>query len=189
MDHPVVRSIQTKSLDFEGKCGQYKQCRLAKGNAGLTCIGGLDISFRSLESNDAVASLAVLSYPGLELLQVVSEVITMQTPYVPSFLSFREADPLVALITRYRTEAQVFFVDGNGRLHERECGSATAVGVAANLPTIGIAKEYHPIDRTSPTTFRSSQKGFREVANACLKSTGDWLAIPAGSTIVGAVSR
>jgi hypothetical protein len=106
----------------------------------------------------------------LQLLTKVSRVISLRaTPYVPSFLSFREAAPLASLLEDLRATGspvpQVLFVDGNGRFHVRQAGSAVAIGLLADLPTVGvgtplssrsvghafasadslhIAKEYHP---------------------------------------------
>lgn len=150
--------------------------------AGLHYIGGLDISFRSLESDDAVATLCVLSFPALKLLETFSESVKLGNPYVPSFLSFREAEPLCELLERYHKTGRVFpqilLVDGNGRLHERQCGSATAIGVLSGIPTIGIAKEYHSPSSDQPAShFRSSQKSFRNETNK-LRKKGQWIGIP-----------
>lgn len=77
--------------------------------------------------------------------------ITLDQPYIPEYLSMRELIPLTRLIDRALSSLalpdrpQVLFVDGNGRLHERQAGLATALGVATNLPTVGVAKEYHPL--------------------------------------------
>ena len=37
--------------------------------------------------------------------------------------------------------AEVVLVDGNGRLHQRQAGIATHLGVAGDLPTVGVAKK------------------------------------------------
>ena len=67
-----------------------------------------------------------------------------QTPYVPSFLSFREAEPLASLLNDLRADGgpcpQALFVDGNGRWHVREAGSAVAIGLLSDLPTIGVGE-------------------------------------------------
>lgn len=74
--------------------------------------------------------------------QVTRVVCLSSTPYVPSFLSFREAEPLAALIQDLRAQdlpvPQVLFVDGNGRFHVRQAGSAVVVGLLAQLPTLGV---------------------------------------------------
>jgi deoxyinosine 3'endonuclease (endonuclease V) len=116
----------------------------------------------------------------------------------------RESQPLVDLIQEYQAShppesfPQVFLVDGNGRLHDREAGLATAVGVLADVPTIGVAKEYYPLvegrdgiekPAVQPDNFRSSQKGFREVCRKLLLKQGDWTSIldAKGEQTLGAV--
>jgi hypothetical protein len=125
-----------------------------------------------------------------QLVDVAFLEVYIKQPYIPSYLAMRESQPLVDLIRSYQSShapehiPQVFMVDGNGRLHNREAGLATAVGVLADVPTIGIAKEYYPlVDRRSceldnpPLSFRSSQKGFREACRTLLSDRGTWTSI------------
>ncbi|ORY92399.1 endonuclease V-domain-containing protein [Leucosporidium creatinivorum] len=170
---------------------------------GLSVVGGLDISFREDGTGEeGIAVLAVLSFPQLRLITKISRVISLrETPYIPSFLSFREAAPLASLLDDLRAAGgpipQLLFVDGNGRWHVREAGSAVAVGLLADLPTIGVAKEYHPLlpsdlppsassalppsleddSQAYPSDFRSSQKGMRKATKALLQDRGDWISL------------
>lgn len=102
----------------------------------------------------------------------------------------REARHLVNLIDELRSERpesvsfpQVFLIDGNGRLHERQAGLATVVGVLAGVATIGCAKDYHPLLQGKANTldWLRSQKACKAACKALLRSRGDWLGIP-GST-------
>lgn len=134
----------------------------------------------------------------MEVLDSISSVVDITEPYIPSFLAMRECRPLVDLIEAYKAShphqvPQVILVDGNGRLHERQAGLAVAVGILANVPTVGIAKEYYPIPAPSfgpAADFRSSQKSFKEKSRELLTKRGDFLAIPdpTGSVAVGTVS-
>ncbi|GAA5849504.1 hypothetical protein JCM8547_000477 [Rhodosporidiobolus lusitaniae] len=171
---------------------------------GLETVGGLDISFGP--GDEAVAVLAVLSFPELKLLNTLAHRIDLSaTPYIHSYLSFREADHYLDLIKELRSQPdaripQVLLVDGNGRWHPRQAGSAVAVGAKTGIPTIGIAKEYHTIASTStsppppsasstllpssssplppfPPDFRSSQKGMRNACQVLLKRTGEWMGL------------
>ena len=109
----------------------------------------------------------------------------------------REAQPLVDLIGELRQSQnipfpQVFLVDGNGRLHERQAGLAVAVGVLARVPTIGCAKGFHPLPMPDDTLtpWRHSQKEFKARCKGCLAKRGDWIGIydAGGQHYVGAVS-
>ena len=85
------------------------------------------------------------------------ETISRETnvPYVSSFLGFREVDLYVELIQRMERQVgfrpDVVLVDGNGVLHERQAGSASHLGVVANIPTIGVSKKYYTYIPTLPS--------------------------------------
>jgi deoxyinosine 3'endonuclease (endonuclease V) len=114
----------------------------------------------------------------------------------------REAEHLVDLIRELRDTQpdgiafpQVFLVDGNGRLHEREAGLATVVGVLADVPTIGCAKDYHPViafhySINNIPDWRLTRKAFKNMCRKVLRQRGDWLGIYGKDTehYIGAVS-
>ena len=80
----------------------------------------------------------------------MQDVIPTQ-PYIPSFLSMRELEHVLAIYDRAiaslnpEDRPDVVFVDGFGRWHERQAGLATALGVERGIITIGIGKEYQPL--------------------------------------------
>ncbi|KZO93478.1 endonuclease V [Calocera viscosa TUFC12733] len=188
------------------------------GIEGLSYVGGLDISFVSeaeddaeevegtrgsrqeaatgVEVPDAYATLVVVEYPTLELRHTITHAIHMDVPYIPTFLSYREAPAYSNLIAALRTKLdeeelqdqfpQVFLVDGNGRLHIRETGVASVVGVQANVPTIGVAKNFlpHHPDSLPPDLkpsasghWRSTQHGMREMTRHILLYHGSWFGL------------
>lgn len=136
-----------------------------------------------------------------QVLHSITRRIHLYAPYIPSFLAMREADHFIALIDELREYTkesksipfpQVFLVDGNGRLHERQAGLATVVGVKAGVPTIGCAKDYHPIQATNDDlpSYLKTQKGFKVACKDILHDRGDWLEICGSShkQAFGAVS-
>jgi deoxyribonuclease V len=70
---------------------------------------------------------------------------TTDFPYIPQFFSFREAPILLSVINlvkeKYDLIAALLLIDGHGIAHPRRFGVASLVGVEANLPTVGCAKE------------------------------------------------
>lgn len=93
----------------------------------------------------------MLSYPALEVVYSELRWVRLTAPYVPSFLAFREAAPLLDLLARLRARApdlwpQALLVDGNGVLHARGCGLACHIGVEAGVPTVGVGKNLSYVD-------------------------------------------
>ncbi|KAI8991899.1 endonuclease V [Mycotypha africana] len=71
----------------------------------------------------------------------------LQLPYISGFLAFREVQPLLVLLEQLKHDEpelypQIILVDGNGLLHPRRFGIACHLGVLANTPTIGVAKNF-----------------------------------------------
>ncbi|KAL4450544.1 hypothetical protein ABPG77_000900 [Micractinium sp. CCAP 211/92] len=98
----------------------------------------------------AVAALAVLSFPGLEVQHVeLLELPALGAPYLPGFLGFREVPAYLELLRRAAAKGvhpQLLLVDGTGVLHPRRCGSASHLGVLSGLPTVGVAKTLLQVD-------------------------------------------
>ncbi|GAA5910831.1 endonuclease V [Sporobolomyces salmoneus] len=206
-----IAIFQAEALPFQVSCALSELVRTPKGSStivyrenpaalsfsGLDRVAGFDISFRDSIGEEGVAVLAVLSFPDLKVVKSISRQISLKsTPYVHSFLSFRESDHYVSLLRELEEsdheQPQVLFVDGNGRWHPRQAGSAVVVGVNTGLPTVGVAKDYHPIHSSDafaddasldtalpyPRDFMTSQKGMRKACQALLERRGDWMKLP-----------
>lgn len=102
---------------------------------GETVVGGIDIAF---VGEDAVATCVAMQ--GGELREAATVRRPVALPYIPGLLAFREAGPMLAAIERISVDLDLLFCDGNGRIHPREAGLATHLGVAIDAPTLGVAK-------------------------------------------------
>jgi len=61
-------------------------------------------------------------------------------PYIPGLLAFREAPAIVDALESLQTPADILVLDGSGRIHYRQAGIATHVGLLVDVPAIGVAK-------------------------------------------------
>jgi deoxyribonuclease V len=64
----------------------------------------------------------------------------LQMPYVPGLLSFREGEAVVTALEGLSTDADVLLCDGSGRIHYRQAGLATHLGVLFDMPAVGVIK-------------------------------------------------
>ncbi|CAM2008445.1 deoxyribonuclease V [Acanthopleuribacter pedis] len=102
-------------------------------------IAGIDLGY---EDADRItrAAVVVLKFPELTLLdyKVVRKPTTF--PYVPGYLSFREVPAAIDALNALSVDPQMLFCDGNGTIHPRRFGFACHLGLLADLPCIGVAK-------------------------------------------------
>jgi deoxyribonuclease V len=88
----------------------------------------------------ARAAVVVLSYPGLETLEIARAEKPLDFPYVPGFLSFREGPAVLAAFAKLTHTPDLLMFDGQGIAHPRRLGIAAHIGVLLDLPSIGCAK-------------------------------------------------
>lgn len=102
-------------------------------------VAGVDVGFER-EGTVTRAAVAVLAVPGLELSDFAIARLPTRFPYVPGLLSFREIPAALQALSGLRVRPQLLLCDGQGIAHPRRVGLASHLGLAADLPSIGVAK-------------------------------------------------
>jgi deoxyribonuclease V len=102
---------------------------------GEATVAGVDAAFLD---DRAVAAVVVLR--GGETIAREHAVTPLSMPYVPGLLAFREGEPIVAALASLEVDPDLLVFDGSGRIHYREAGIATHVGVCFDVPAVGVAK-------------------------------------------------
>lgn len=105
----------------------------------INFVAGVDISEVRATGN-AKAAAVLLSFPDLDPMEESSAQGPLEFPYVPGFLSFREAPLMLEALRKLRKEPDIILVDGQGRAHPRRLGLASHLGLVLDKPTIGCAK-------------------------------------------------
>ena len=102
-------------------------------------IAGCDSSF---PTPDTILSVfVVLKFPSLEVVEKVYNHGFVDMPYVPGFLSFREAPNVIQAFAKLENKPDIIMVDGHGIAHPRRMGIGAHLGVLLDLPTFGVAKQ------------------------------------------------
>jgi deoxyribonuclease V len=105
-------------------------------------IGGVDVAYPTPEMARAVYVLVDTATGRLVWSATARRRVAF--PYISTYLSFREIPVYLELLADVQAAgrlAKVLLVDGSGILHHRHAGSASHLGVAASLPTVGVTKK------------------------------------------------
>jgi deoxyribonuclease V len=105
----------------------------------IRTAAGVDVHYDEA-AGKARAAVAVLGFPGLDLLETATAEQPTSFIYRPGLLSFREVPPVLAALGRLRSLPDLLFCDGQGYAHPRRFGLACHLGVLTGLPSIGVAK-------------------------------------------------
>lgn len=115
------------------------QVVVADDDGELRSVAGVDAGFED-EGATARAAVVVLSFPELVPLDYALARGPARFPYIPGFLSFREAPVVLDALAMLREPPGLLICDGQGIAHPRRLGIASHLGVLTGLPTIGCAK-------------------------------------------------
>ena len=127
-------------------------------------VAGTDISPPDA-SGVAWGAAVVMSLPDLRIVEVKRAQGRPGFPYIPGFLSFREAPLVLGALERLVATPDFILADGQGLAHPRRFGLACHLGLFADTPTIGCAK--------SILRGRHGALGREQGAWAALEDRGD----------------
>lgn len=95
----------------------------------------LDVSYHG---DEAFAAMVTVDRNG-RLLEERTAHCTVNFPYVPGYLGFREMRPYSAVMGEPRKDT-LYLLDGHGRAHPRKAGVACQFGVVHDVAAAGVAK-------------------------------------------------
>ncbi len=107
----------------------------AAGGPEPPLVAGVDQAFL-----DTRAVSAVVVLRGDEVVERTHAVTDLEIPYIPGLLAFREGGPVLDALATLSHEPDLLIFDGSGRIHFRQAGLATHIGVCVDAPSVGVAK-------------------------------------------------
>jgi len=113
-----------------------KKIILEDGFEKIETIGGVDIGYK----NDRAKVVYVILDKNLNIKNKYIFIEKVEFPYIPTFLAFREGEPIIKTFDRIKEKIDILFVNGVGIAHPVRMGLASWIGVKLDIPTIGITK-------------------------------------------------
>jgi deoxyribonuclease V len=104
----------------------------------ITIVADIDTAFLN---NLAITACLLMEYSSFEVVKTRTTNKTIDFPYIPNFLSFRESSLIINLIKSMNVKPDLFFINAYGIAHPMFCGCAPYVGVLAHVSTIGVASQ------------------------------------------------
>ena len=144
--------------------GEDQEFELSIGD--LICT--LDVQY---VENEAYVAMDVMRWEA-EASHIYLSKEEVKHEYKPGYFAFREGPVLLAAIKKLQEEVpeeiKLLIIDGHGTAHPRRMGLASWVGIKANLPSMGIAKD---------TLIKMDFSELDEKENAFLKlmDQGEWI--------------
>ncbi len=131
----------------------------------LRWVAGADMSYTRGEGV-FFGAVVVLSFPDLTLVEEKWVSGGVDFPYIPGFLSFREAPILLRAFTLLQRRPDAVIFDGQGIAHPRGLGLASHAALFLDLPSVGCAKsrlvgEYRPVGGRKGSFSRLEFQGRR----------------------------
>jgi deoxyribonuclease V len=104
---------------------------------GVRHVAGADVS---TQGERAYATVVVLAFPDLSVVEVQGFEAALEFPYVPGLLSFRELPSVAGALDKVETVVDALILDAQGLAHPRRMGLASHAGLFVDVPTVGCAK-------------------------------------------------
>lgn len=102
-------------------------------------VAGVDCAL-SRDQGHALSAAVVWDREAEAVVEAAHGSAPLIHPYIPGYLGFREGPAVLAALAALEHPFGALLCDGMGIAHPRRCGIAVQVGVALDIPCVGIGK-------------------------------------------------
>src|SRR3989344_3064790 len=121
---------------------------LKKEQAKLSYCINLEDSFSEIKTIGAaecqvigdkiLATVVVCEFPSFKVKETKQYQLSNPLPHKIGFVAYREMPAIIEAFNQLEEEPDLLLVKGEGILHPRKLGIAAQLGLALNIPTIGV---------------------------------------------------
>jgi len=125
---------------LELKREQQKLAQKVVLNDGFTKIKTIGAASCFPVKDKLLASVVVCDL-SLKLIESKTYLLSDSLPYNSDFQAYKEMPAIIEAFNKLENEPDILIVNGPGILHPRKIGIASHLGLALNIPTIGITQK------------------------------------------------
>ncbi len=103
----------------------------------IETVAGVDQAFID---NKIISSIVVCNYEDMQQIEAKYAVTEETIHYIKGYRSFREGPAVIDAYIKLNIRPSILMVAGHGIAHLRKMGLASYIGIALNIPTIGVAR-------------------------------------------------
>ncbi|NPA58470.1 MAG: endonuclease V [Aquificae bacterium] len=139
VDKKLVEKLKKEQLKLSKKLNLQDRIPVDE----IRTVAGIDVTFTDIRSpiTTGIACITVLDLKdGFRTVDTVFAEKTVEFPYVPTFLAYRELPVIMEAYEKLKVKPDAFIVDGMGILHPRKMGIASHFGVLTDTVCVGCGK-------------------------------------------------
>ncbi len=141
--------------------------------------------------DDLVAVVVVCEFPAMKLLEKQTYRLSNPLGFRNGYQAYREMPAIIEAFNKLEQEPEVLLVKGTGIIHPRRFGIASHIGLALNVPTVGVAAKLNLGSVENGKVIVDSEvRGFefrtREHANPIYISPGHLVSL---GSVLGIMSK
>ena len=87
------------------------------------------------------ASASLCTFPEIEEIERRSFYSKVTFPYIPGMFYFREGYAMIKALEKLEQQPDLIIVHGHGTAHIKNCGVASMIGVAFDIPAVGCSRK------------------------------------------------